>query len=256
MWGSDVYQFPDRSLLHRLLLTQVLRSADHISATSHTMAERTRHFTTTPIDVVSFGVDTDQFHPRNLAKQDHELRIGTARTLKRRYGIDILLRAFALLTARGDSTRIRLVIAGDGPERIRLESLAEILGIRSAVEFGGRVPHAHMPQFLQSLDIFVAPSRYESFGVAVLEACACELPVVVSDVGGLPEVVLDGVTGLVVERENPAALADRLGRLVDSAELRRQLGSAGRSHVITNYQWEHSVDRMESLYQRLRPDRG
>ena len=95
-------------------------------------------------------------------------------------------------------------------------------------KIAGPVPHEKVPDILGQLDIYVAASRWESFGVAVLEAAACGLPVVVSDVGGLPEVVEHGITGFVVRREDPGSVADALIRLVSSGELRRRMGDAAR----------------------------
>jgi glycosyltransferase involved in cell wall biosynthesis len=122
------------------------------------------------------------------------------------------------------------------------------------VRFAGPVPHAEVPHWLHQMDIYVAASRLdsESFGVAVLEASACALPVVVSDVGGLPEVVAHGVTGLVVPRDDPAALSAAVERLVADADLRRAFGEAGRVRVQQQYEWTHSVDEMLACFNAVR----
>jgi glycosyltransferase involved in cell wall biosynthesis len=101
------------------------------------------------------------------------------------------------------------------------------------------------------LDIFVAVSQEESFGVAVLEASACEKPVVVSNVGGLPEVVTDKETGFLVEKNNPAAIAEALEKLLLNPELRTIFGRNGRAKVLKEYQWEDSVRKMLSVYSDL-----
>ncbi len=117
------------------------------------------------------------------------------------------------------------------------------MGIQEATDFIGVVPHASVPDELRKLDVYVALSRSESFGVAVIEASACGLPVVVSNVGGLPEVVEQGVTGFIVPSEDPAAAADALEQLLASKELRERMGSAGRDRVERLYAWEACVDR-------------
>jgi glycosyltransferase involved in cell wall biosynthesis len=250
VWGSDVYLFPERSTLHRRWIAEVLRRADLVTATSHAMAGRTRSLVDVPIEVVPFGVDADQFSP-NPDPGRSGLTVGTARSLKHRYGLDVLIRAFADFAGRQPDREARLLIAGDGPERHRLQWLAADLGVAASVGFVGHVSHADMPAFMRQLDIFVMPSRHESFGVAALEACACEVPVIVSDAGGLPEVVIDGQTGLVVEREDVAALADALWSLAESEPLRMRLGRAGRARVLEEYLWDQSVDRMEAIYRRF-----
>jgi glycosyltransferase involved in cell wall biosynthesis len=121
------------------------------------------------------------------------------------------------------------------------------------VRFIGPVPHAEVAGWLNRMDIYVAVSRLdsESFGVAVLEASACALPVVVSDAGGLPEVVVHNETGLVVPREDPASLAQALERLVADADLRRAFGAAGRKRVRQHYEWTRSVDRMLAVLEAV-----
>jgi glycosyltransferase involved in cell wall biosynthesis len=99
-----------------------------------------------------------------------------------------------------------------------------------------------------SVSVSVSTLDSESFGVAVLEAAACEKPVVVSSVGGLPEVVEDGVTGLVVPPRDPVRTADAIEKLVLDDALRRRMGAAGRRRVADAYDWERSVDTMLSYY--------
>lgn len=246
VWGSDVFDFPEKSAVHRWWLARNLRAADRLVSTSEVMADRTMRWVPDlprPI-VVPFGVDTVQFSPLHV--DHHEgVVIGTVKALAHKYGIDTLIDAFQLLRERPGMERIRLRIIGTGPDRDALVARADNAGLGGLVEFVGGVPHAMVPQNLDRLDIFVALSRNdsESFGVAVIEASSCGLPVVVSDAGGLPEVVVQGATGFVVPREDPAAAAERLGMLVHDAQLRERMGAEGRRHVIARYEWKACVDR-------------
>src|SRR5699024_11946934 len=132
-------------------------------------------------------------------KADDTIVIGTVKKLETVYSIDILIKATALLIQRlkeqsqtGIADQIRLKIVGKGPQQQELEKLAEEYHIRHMTEFTGQVPNDQVIDELNQMDIFAAFSRSESFGVAVLEASACELPVVVSDVGGLHDGVQKG----------------------------------------------------------------
>jgi glycosyltransferase involved in cell wall biosynthesis len=247
VWGSDVYDFPYEGRLQGWLLRRNLRHADAVASTSEAMAQQVRRLVPEigPVAVTPFGIDTDRFAPQ---PQPHDgIVIGTVKTLALKYGIDLLLHAFAqaLATAR-PSAALSLVVVGDGPQRAELAELSRTLGIASQVRFVGAVPHAEVPQWLNRFDLYVAASRLdsESFGVAVLEASACALPVVVSDVGGLPEVVVRGETGFVVPREDAAALANAIERLVAEPGLRRSFGEAGRARVLKHYDWQQSIDVM------------
>jgi glycosyltransferase involved in cell wall biosynthesis len=168
------------------------------------------------------------------------------------YGIDNLVQAFAILRRRRLPYGLRLLIVGEGPEHQPLERMAAALGVGSVTEFTGWVPHDRVPEYLRRLSIYVAPSVHEeSFGVAVLEASACGVPVVVSRVGGMPEVVQDGQTGYLVPPGDPIALADALERLVTNPELRRTMGAAGRGFVLQRYAWDATARAVEDLYDTI-----
>jgi glycosyltransferase involved in cell wall biosynthesis len=259
VWGSDVYDFPYESALKGRLIRGNLRRATAIASTSHAMARQVQRLTPerSEIAVTPFGVDLARFTPDASRRPRGRLTIGIVKSLATKYGVDLLLRAFAGLVADADVQALpdecRLLVVGDGPQRAQLEALAGELGIASRTEFAGAVAHAEVPAWLNRFDVYAAPSRLdsESFGVAVIEASACALPVVVSDAGGLPEVVRDGETGLVVARDDAPALQAALKRLVLDAALRERLGQAGRAHVEREYEWGHCVDVMERCLEQL-----
>lgn len=260
VWGSDVFDFPGKSRLHSTLIAANLTYADAVTSTSKVMARQTRSLARLDkVSVVPFGVDTDVFAPRPAAAGRATTTIGTVKTLAPKYGVDTLLEAFALLKRSlegreaGASEALRLAIVGGGPQLAELQGLARALGVADAARFVGQVDHRDVPKQLAELDIYVALSRLdsESFGVAVLEASAMALPVVVSDAGGLPEVVVDGVTGAVVHRDDPAAAAAVLERLILDPQKRSEMGAAGRAHVLDRYTWAACVDKMEDVYRSV-----
>ncbi len=257
VWGSDVYDFPYESAFKGWLLRRNLRSATALASTSVAMAAQVRRLTPERNDVAvtPFGVELSVFAPSGGRRVAGRITIGTVKSLAKTYGIDLLLRAFAGLTRdaelRALPFELRLLVVGGGPERERLETLARELGIPRSTEIVGAVAHVDVPLWLNRLDIYCAPSRQESFGVAVIEASACGLPVVVSDVGGLPEVVRDGETGIVVGCEDVAALQAALKRLVLDESLRRSMGLAGRSLVERRFAWDVCVDRMLAAYEAV-----
>ena len=181
------------------------------------------------------------------------------KSLSHKYGIDILLRAFA--AARDNLSRIdpqfsrklRLRIVGGGPEEKSLKNLADDLGVSSAAEFVGQIDYGEVPSQLRKLDIYVAVSRYdsESFGVAIIEASSCGVPVIVSKKGGLPEVVIDGKTGIIVPAEDVESTAAALTELVSDPSRRKEMGAAGRQFVQEMYDWNRSLDIMETVYRQF-----
>ena len=262
VWGSDVYDFPTRSLFHRWWLRRNLMAADKVASTSYAMAEQARLIAPGlgNIEITPFGVDTGLFSPDGYKKSTTDataISIGTVKALAPQYGIDTLIDSVALLVERlkGEHSKlaksIRLRLIGDGPQCAELKARAEERGIAGIVEFAGRVMHSAVPDELHRLDIYAALSRRESFGVAVIEASACGLPVVVSDAGGLPEVVLTGETGLVVPKEDPEAAADALFRLVVDPDLRQRMGKSGRHRAASLYERHDNVKTMIFLYEKI-----
>ena len=244
VWGSDVNEVPHRSFLHRRWVQANLRSPTRVASTSRSMADgmawllRGRR-----PDITPFGIDVDRFSPTAASRSTGV--IGTVKGLQHAYGIDTLIRAFALLPGA-----TRCVIAGRGEERISLEQLTAELGVADRVEFTGQIPNAEVPDLLRSFDVYVALSRNESFGVAILEASACGLPTVVSDAPGPAEVVVDGTTGFVVGRDDPQAAADAIGKLLADPSLAHRMGEAGRAHTVANYSWTRCLEIMEDVYAR------
>ena len=258
VWGSDVFSFPERSALHRWLVVRNLKAADIIASTSRVMADRVRALVPAvgDIPITSFGIDLGLFSdvPELAANNARAITIGTVKAMEDIYGVDTLIEAFAQLrsdlSAAGSplSERLALRLVGGGSRRAALEQQAQQLGVGDAVTVVGQGPHSAVPAEIGKLDVFVALSRQESFGVAVLEAGAAGRPVVVSDADGLVEVVQHGQTGLIVPREDPGQAAEALRELVESPERRLALGSAGRAQVSAAYSWDQSVSKMLEVY--------
>lgn len=253
VWGSDIYDFPRRSWLHRTLVAKNLAAADLVCSTSEHMALETRRYCDRPVTVTPFGVDSARFLPGlNQDHGDDEIVVGTVKALEPPYGVDILIRSFALVAKRyHEFKKLRLVIAGDGALRKKLELEAKAIGIESQVSFLGAIPYSKVPDLLATFSIFCALSLSESFGVAVLEASACQVPVVVTNVGGLPEVVRDKITGLIVAPRDIEAAAAAISLLIDNPDLRRSFGSAGREFVMKNYEWSDNAKHMDKVYKSV-----
>jgi L-malate glycosyltransferase len=247
--GMDILESPRLTPFHSWLTRYALARANEVTASSLHLATSTARYAprSNPITVVPYGADMDRFQPRQREAREPVV-IGTAGRLSPEKGQKYLLEAFARL--RGlVSTSVRLRIAGEGPEEGALRKQAERLGISEVSDFVGWLEHDDLPSFFHSLDIFALPSLYESFGVAAVEASASGLPVVASNLQGLPDVVVDGLTGLLVPPKRPGALAGKLALLVEDAELRRRLGSEGRRFVHERYSWAENARQMERVYE-------
>jgi len=164
-------------------------------------------------------------------------------------GFDVVLTALAELTSR--VAEARLAIAGDGPEREALTAQASALGLSRRVDFLGWVAPDQIPALIAAAAVVVVPSRWEGFGLAALEAALMARPVVASDVGGLREVVEDGVTGLLVPPESSDRLADAIEHLLTHPETAVKMGLAGRRRAVREFGWPQHVDAYDQLYRKL-----
>jgi glycosyltransferase involved in cell wall biosynthesis len=202
--------------------------------------------------VVFNGTDLRRFSPdRNRAGAGEfgPHMVFACRQLFPRKGIRFLIEAAALIKPRFPD--LKVVIAGDGFERPELVALSRRLGIAADVTFLGWVPNALLPQYYRAAAVSVIPSLEEGFGIPAAEAMGCEIPVVASDAGGLPEVVENGVTGLVVPRGDSRALASALESLLADPLLRRRMGVAGRERALRLFDWDRTAERFEEIYRGL-----
>lgn len=174
------------------------------------------------------------------------VRLGAVGSLTGRKGHATLLRAFAKLPAHLDA---RLTIVGEGPEREHLQSLIGTLGLGGRVELAGY--RSEVCSLLREIDVYVQASLQESFGIAVLEALAARRAVVASRTGGIPEIITNDESGLLVPPNDADALAEALTRLASDAALRRRLADGGRARVETEFTIEQTARRYEALYGEL-----
>jgi glycosyltransferase involved in cell wall biosynthesis len=177
--------------------------------------------------------------------------IGTACRLVPIKGVSVLLEAFARLGT--EFPRARLEVAGTGPEEARLREAAAALGMTERVRFLGWV--RDLPAVSAAWQVFVLPSLEEAFGIAAVEAMHLGLPVVATYAGGLPEVVEDRVTGLLVPPGDPTALAAAIGELLRSAADRRTLGDAGRRRARERFGTAAMAGAMAAVYQEMEAKR-
>ena len=254
--GGDVPGFFRNELVfaHRLsgwLIRRIWKRSRAVVANCDSLARLAEAAGADTVQVIPNGVDGDVFSPERRSRP----RGGTANILfvgrlAGQKGVDVLLHALAQTSAQA-----RLLVAGDGPCLEDLKDLAEKLGIRDQVEFLGWVERESLPGIYADADILALPSRDEGMPNVVLEAMASGLPVVAASVGGTPELVVDGETGLLVAPDDVRALASALETLVSSPEKAMAMGRAGRERVECRFDWG-SVAKDYGKLMGYEPDKG
>jgi phosphatidyl-myo-inositol alpha-mannosyltransferase len=249
---ATFHAYLDRSRLMELAgpaLRRISRRIDAGIAVSDAAAEFLRRVIAVPVEIVPNGVDVGRFaHPGAPARGlPAGRKILWVNRLDPQKGFRVMLDAFERLPAELDD--VHLVIVGDGRDRDALRSLPE--RIRPRVLHLGTVAHDLLPAYHAAADVFVAPAvGQESFGIVLVEAMAAGLPVVCTDIPGYREVVRDGVEGLLVPPNDPAALAEATVRVLGDGAMAAALAEGGRARA-AGYAWDAVLPRLEAVYERV-----
>jgi len=230
-----------------------IRRSDAVTAVSHWLAEETRALCgNCDIRVVSNFVDTERYRPGpcaetrpRLAADDERLllHVSNFRPVKRSPDV---VSIFAEIQRRVPA---RLVLVGEGPDLPRVEALATELGVRDRVHVLGQ--RGSLERLLPCADLFLLPSESESFGLAALEAMACGVPPLASDVGGLPEVVEDGVSGLLAAPGDVAGMAERGAALLADPDAHAAMARAARKRAVSRFDRALWIREYEAAYRSL-----
>jgi N-acetyl-alpha-D-glucosaminyl L-malate synthase BshA len=246
--GTDVTGF-GADAGHAPILAAALRAADVVTAPSQFLADRAREALAIECEVVPNFVDTDVFHPTMLYARGGPVRlvhVSSFRPVKATRALVPMMRELG--------REAHLTLVGDGPDRAQVQAEARKARLGSRVEFLGAIRDPEdVAEILSEADLFVLPSESESFGLAALEALACAVPVIARRVGGLPEVVRDGVTGVLVDRAEDLAPAI----LSLSPERRIEMAMEASTDTRRRFAPEVVVGRYEAVYERaIRARRG
>lgn len=247
-WGSDILVYPKLSPFHKLIAKAILKKADLIICTSKIQYDVLLEYApASKIGILPFGVDCEIFKPQAKKGKNHKT-IGVVKALAPTYGIEYLILATPYIIKEFEN--LEVLIIGGGNKK-PYQRIVRELRLDNSIKFLGEISHKDVPEYLAQMDVFVMPSVYESFGVAALEAQAMEVPVVASKVGGIPEAVIDGSTGFLVEPKNPSAIAGAVIKLLSDDSLRVKMGKNGREFVLKHYNWVENMEERERLYQRF-----
>lgn len=251
VWGSDVYEFPKQLVIKKLLLKFILSKADVVCSTSFDMARETKNYYKKNIEITPFGVDIEKFNIFTPILSNDNITIGVIKNLEKIYGIEYLIKAFYDLLKKDKYKHLKLLIVGEGKEKVNLMNLAKKLGIYDSITFIGEIDNIDVPKYINMMDIVCIPSIMESFGVSAVESCACGRPVIASKVGGLKEVINDGYNGYLVEPQNSDDLAEKLELILGDKDRLMEFSKNARTQAIEKYNWKENTLIIEKIYNKL-----
>ncbi|MEE3078194.1 MAG: glycosyltransferase family 4 protein [Bdellovibrionota bacterium] len=246
LWGSDVYVFPKKSFFHKFCLKLVLFSSKKINSTSESMANEIRKYTNKEVRITPFGIDLKLFYSERNVFDSDTYNIGLVKGMDVIYGIDILIKAFAIVKRNNPTKNLYLNLYGKGKDLGKFKNLVSRLNLTDTVFFKGFIKNTEVRKAYNKMDLAVFPSRSESFGVSVIEAMACEVPVIVSNVGGLAEVVAEN--GIILNSNDEKEISNEIQRIIENPKAIETKIKAARSRVERNFSWEVCVERILDSY--------
>ena len=262
--GVDVLVEPSTGYGVRLdkrydvIVRRVLEEADVVIAASKATFNEVCNIVKNvqKVQLIPNGVDTIRFNPNlnfSVLKQklglNKQFVVFSLRSHEPKYGLEYLIRsAPTVLKKKSD---VVFIIGGDGSLRQYHEELAIKLGVREKFIFTGMISSDELPYYYALSDVTVVPSLQEAFGLVVSEAMACGKPVIGSNVGGIPDQIIDGYTGFLVEPKDHLKIAERILWSIDNPEESKRQGINGRRIVEEKYDIEKRADKIVSLYKQL-----
>jgi glycosyltransferase involved in cell wall biosynthesis len=252
-WGTDVMKFPQKNFVFKSILKYNLNKADTICATSHTIKDYLKSVTSKNIHVIPFGVNIEEFSKKEVKSlfSDESFVIGCIKALEDLYNIDVLIKAFAVLKSKFPSKSLKLLIIGVGSQEAELKKMVSDLKLTEDVTFTGRIAFSEVSNYFNMLDVLANISDYESFGVSVIEAMACEKPVIATNTGGLKEIIENSTFGSLVEIANVDQTAHEMERYLLDEDLKLKVGKAARAKVVEKYNWTNNIQQMIDLYRTI-----
>lgn len=250
LWGSDILLFPKEGVIQKNIIRYNLKKADRILSTSKYMRDEANIYTKKNIEITPFGIDVKLFTNKNTRNKDVVI-IGIVKSLEKIYGIDYLIYAFSNIIKKYPEKRIRLEIVGEGTQESVLRNLVHKLKVEKNVVFLGSMPQEEVAKFYNRIHIAVFPSISESFGVSVLEAQACGVPVIVSNIKAFEETTVIGKSSLVCKVKDSNSIEIELEKLIFNEELRNKMGKVGSIFVRENFDQDNIFIEIEELYEDI-----
>lgn len=243
-WGSDVFIFPKRNVFNRLILKWIIKRSSKVFSSSLIMTQEISLYTSKSVETINFGIDTKIYQPNFNKTIDvsKTIKIGIIKSLEPIYRIDLAINALLLLQ-KSSLLQLELHICGSGSLEHDLRLIAN-----ESVFFKGKIEQNAIPTFLQSMDIFLNTTEFESFGVSTIEAMACGVPVVAHNTGGSSEIITHNETGILYAPNEVENVAKALLELIINPNNAKNMAKQARLCVQQNYELSKISQQIKVFY--------
>ncbi|KAF0109298.1 MAG: putative glycosyltransferase [Anaerolineaceae bacterium] len=248
-WGFDLMQDADRNWLMRAITSYVLRFSDAFTSDCDATRRKAVQYGMDPARTTVFpwGVDLENFRPQNSVVRRPSFVVFCNRSWEPRYGVDVLAKAF--VTVAGRRSDVNLLLLGGGSQAQAIRQILERGGVLERVTFAGQVSNRDLPRCYHMADLYVSPSHVDGSSVSLMEALACGLPVVVSDIPANKEWVTDGADGWLFPDGDADALAAKILAAIESRKTLPKIGRAARLTAEARADWKKNFPKLLETYQ-------
>lgn len=260
-YGSDILIEPERSLLRKMIIKYAIQKADMITCDCETVKNKIIQMTGfegNKIVTFPWGIELDKFYPdpresvrirEKLEWNDKKILIMN-RAFEPVYGIQYFIEALPEILSEEPTTRVILI--GSGILENQIRSLVSELRLGNVIKFIGQIPIEEMPDYLNAADVYVSTSLSDGTSLSLLEAMACALPVVVTEIPSNKEWVINGQNGFLVAPKNPSEVSKRVLTLLKNSNFREEMGQKNLAIAKDKADWDKNVDKLEVIYKSLR----
>lgn len=257
-WGCDILRLPQKLIVIKKLVSYAIRNSDMITCDAESVKKvlvSKYNYDFNKIIVFPWGINLSLFSPSresNIREElgwQHNIVLICTRQHEKIYGIKYLVEAIPKIVA--NENRARFLFIGNGPlTKIYTERIKN-LGFEKYVKFMGYVKNELLPKYLNASDIYVSPSLTDGTSICLLEAMACGLPAVVTDVDANLEWIKNGYNGLVCPKRNPEVLSEKISLLIKNEKMRKKMGKINYTTAAERADWEKNFTKLEEIYQKL-----
>jgi glycosyltransferase involved in cell wall biosynthesis len=238
----------NQSWLTKFFRYMIFKKADKATAISNYLAKYiVSQNKNLPVTIIPNGVNLQEFGVGGQELRENRTVITVSRLVEKN-GVKDLIDAMAIVAEKIDDAKLWII--GDGPQKEELINKSKSLNLKNNVEFLGEIPNERLSKYLTKATVFVRPSLSEGLGTAFLEAMACGTAIIGTPVGGIPDFLRDGETGLFCESKNPQSIADKIIKIIENEELRQKLVKNSRELVEEKYNWNNIAEEFKRIYER------
>jgi glycosyltransferase involved in cell wall biosynthesis len=253
-WGFDLMEDVNKNKFMQWITHYVLRNTDYFTSDANVTKEKAIAYGMNPEKTIVFpwGVDLEHFSPKKEERKKDGFILFCNRSWEARYGVDVLAHAFVQVAQKRDD--VRLILLGGGSQGAKLRQIFQRGGVEEFVTYGGQISQNDLPNWYHQADLYISPSHVDGSSVSLMEALACGLPCLVSDIPANKEWVVENENGWLFRDGDSNHLAEKILMAMNQRDKLFEMGQAGRKSAEKRADWKQNAEALMNVYRKLKID--